>query len=190
MSLKPLTMLLAACSALAQDPVEVAPKYYKRVFENQRIRALRSTAGGAVGHHHPDSVVIDPATGAAAFQPAVTHTEDSSAPRLIIELKPGRPRSLHGRWYPLDPKFFSIGLDNDQVRVTRVRIPEDSSTPQQNYLARLVIFLSPGRVVFRSPETGRRGERGSSGDLVWFEAGPQRIDNEDDPVEIAIVELK
>ena len=182
---------LLASSVFAQDPVEVASKYYKRVFNNDRVRVLRTTPGNTAPHQHPDSVVIDPTNGSSTFVPAVTHTDDGNASRFIVELKTGRLRSVHGRWYPLDPKFFSVDLDNDQVRVARVKVPGDGSTPIQTQLARLIIFLTRGRVTFRSPETGRRPEKGSPGEMLWFEAGPQQIDNEDnDPVSMVILELK
>ena len=75
--------------------------------------------------------------------------------------------------------------------MARVKVPGDASTPMQTQLARLVLFLTRGRVTFRSPETGRHPEKGSPGELLWFEAGPQQIDNEDnDPVSMVILELK
>ena len=184
-------VLLAAWSAFAQDPLQVASKHHKKLFENDRVRVLRSQPGAAAGHHHPDSVILDPATGAASFMPAVQHAEDGTSARLIVELKPTRPRSAHGRWYELDPKLYSIVLVNDLVRVAHLKIPPGGETTMQNYLARLMMFLTPGRVVFRSPNTGRSGDRPSAGDIDWAEAGPQQIENEgDDPLQIVIVELK
>src|SRR4029453_18436263 len=48
-------------SALAQDPIQVAPTNYKVVFENERVRVLAFHARPGEKwplHDHPDAVVI------------------------------------------------------------------------------------------------------------------------------------
>ena len=53
--------------ARAQDPLEVGPNIYKKVFENDRVRVMeiRFNPGDKIGmHSHPDHFVyiIDPGT--------------------------------------------------------------------------------------------------------------------------------
>lgn len=47
--------------SLAQDPVKVAPKFYKVLFENELIRVLENRYGpmeSSVMHSHPRNLVI------------------------------------------------------------------------------------------------------------------------------------
>lgn len=53
--------VLAARTAMAQDPVKVDPKHYKVEFENDQVRVLRITYGPhekSVMHDHPAGQVI------------------------------------------------------------------------------------------------------------------------------------
>ena len=53
--------VLAARTAMAQDPVKVDPKHYKVEFENDQVRVLRITYGPhekSVVHDHPAGQVI------------------------------------------------------------------------------------------------------------------------------------
>jgi quercetin dioxygenase-like cupin family protein len=55
------TLVFAAETAMAQDPVKVDPKHYKVQFENDQVRVLRITYGPhekSVMHDHPASVVV------------------------------------------------------------------------------------------------------------------------------------
>ena len=55
------TLVFAAKTAMAQDPVKVDPKHYKVEFENDQVRVLRITYGPhekSVMHDHPASQVI------------------------------------------------------------------------------------------------------------------------------------
>jgi quercetin dioxygenase-like cupin family protein len=55
------SLILAAKTATAQDPVKVDPKHYKVEFENDQVRVLRITYGPhekSVMHDHPAAQVI------------------------------------------------------------------------------------------------------------------------------------
>lgn len=114
-----LTLLAAlgvAPEALAQDPAAVAPRSFRVVLENERVRVLefKSRPGfGVCGegmHSHPDHVTVsltgaklkvttstgkvsfeDIAAGAVFFEPAETHSAEIIGGRntrsYIIELK-------------------------------------------------------------------------------------------------------
>ena len=98
---------------MSEDPIQVAPEYYRVVFENERVRVLAFHAGpGAswVLHAHPDAVVVslndyrvrnvvpgaEPTVrearwGDVAWIPARSHTGenvgDSEMDCVLIELK-------------------------------------------------------------------------------------------------------
>jgi quercetin dioxygenase-like cupin family protein len=55
-----LALMVAAGTAWAQDPVKVAPKNFKVLVDNDRVRVLdfHSKAGEKIGmHSHPDCVI-------------------------------------------------------------------------------------------------------------------------------------
>ncbi len=118
-------LCLATSTALAQDPVKVAPNNFKVLLDNDHVRVLefRSKPGEKVGmHSHPDCVIYgftggktkftspDGKTeerqgqaGTATWRAAETHASEFLGPGdahvLLIELK-GKP----GAAKPATPK--------------------------------------------------------------------------------------
>jgi hypothetical protein len=107
---------VGAEAAFAQDPVKVAPRSYRVVFENHKVRVLEYTSRPGLGlcgtgmHSHPDHVAIPltPAkvkvvgedgktfianikAGEAFWDPAATHMAEniggSGTRALIVEIK-------------------------------------------------------------------------------------------------------
>jgi hypothetical protein len=104
-------------TALAQDPVKVAPTHYKVVFENASVRVLRiDYAAGTKStmHQHPDSIVIpfaaakvrfatpdgkssdaEMASESAMYMPAGTHSPTNAGTgrvdALLVEFKSAAP---------------------------------------------------------------------------------------------------
>ena len=73
-------LCLAVATAKAQDPVKVAPKNFKVVFENDQVRVLRSTAGPhekIAMHEHPATVVVWLTDGNGRFTLAGNKTRDT-----------------------------------------------------------------------------------------------------------------
>ena len=65
-----LLLVFAAGTALAQDPMKVAPNNFKVLLENDRVRVLefRSKPGEKIGmHSHPDCIVYSLAAGKTKF---------------------------------------------------------------------------------------------------------------------------
>ncbi len=82
-------LCLAVATAKAQDPVKVAPKNFKVVFENDQVRVLRSTVGPhekLAMHEHPASVVVSLTDGNGRSTLADNKTRDS------------RTKAGDGRW--------------------------------------------------------------------------------------------
>ena len=105
--------VLAANTAMAQDPVKVDPKHYKVEFENDQVRVLRITYGPhekSVMHDHPAGQVIyltdahvkfglpggkseeqQGKAGQTAWAPAVKHLPENLSDKrlegILVELK-------------------------------------------------------------------------------------------------------
>ena len=111
-----LLLVFAAGTALAQDPVKVAPNNHKVLLENDRVRVLefRSKPGEKIGmHSHPDCIVYvfaaaktkftspdgkiterESKAGDTTWRAAETHASEyigtGEAHALLVELK-GQP---------------------------------------------------------------------------------------------------
>ena len=110
---------LGATTAVAQDPIKVAPDMYKMVFENDRVRVLEVTfaPGGKIDKHsHPDhfAYVLTPGklrihkpnaepseadltVGQVLWIPAETHWAENAGETelrvLVTELKEPVPQA-------------------------------------------------------------------------------------------------
>ena len=111
-------LLFFGIAAHAQDPLEVGPDIYKKVFENDRVRVCEITfkVGAKIGmHSHPDHFVyvlndgklklsyLDGSTkdfegkkGELVWIPAETHSGenmgDTEFHALVVELKEKSPQ--------------------------------------------------------------------------------------------------
>ena len=109
--------LVGPATALAQDPVTVAPTHYKVVFENPSIRVLRidyAPGTKSAMHQHPDAIVIplaaskvrfatpdgkstdsELASESAMYMPAGTHSPSNTGTgrvdALLVEFKSAAP---------------------------------------------------------------------------------------------------
>lgn len=110
-------LIVAAKPALAQDPLEIGPDVYKKVFENERVRVLEAQfkMGGKIAmHSHPDhfAYVLSPGkmrlsyadgtgkdvelkTGDVMWLTAETHAGENIGTTevhlLVVELKEPQP---------------------------------------------------------------------------------------------------
>ena len=84
-------LVLAAASALAQDPTKVEPKHYKLDFENDKVQVVSVHYGPhekSAMHEHPGGVVVVLTAAHLRF------TDENGKTREILS-KPGE-----ARWYP------------------------------------------------------------------------------------------
>ncbi len=119
----------------------------------------------------PNQVVFSKAEGMHA--PEVV----SEDPFNIVEVELKKPGS--GKTLPAAPKGFKVEIDNDQVRVSRVKLAAHKSTASFEEAVNFVtIYLTPS------------GEH-KFGDASWTPAGSQKIENNSDqPMEAVVVEVK
>ena len=139
--------------------------------------------------------------GEVQFNKAVaSHTSEvtSDEPLTIIEVElkdEGKPGKLQtGPLDPLkvDPKVYHLEFENDQVRVTHVKMPAHSGVPQHEHtLNRVVVNLSDQDTRMTSSDgkvqeaKHKTGDASFSGPVVHKEQNLQDI-----PFEAIMIELK
>jgi quercetin dioxygenase-like cupin family protein len=117
--------------------------------------------------------------GQALWSPAIgRHRVIVSAPRPVtiveIELRQAAAAGpVLGELDPLkaDPKHYTVELENEQVRVVRVRIPAGETVPEHRHARkRVVVFLTDAD--FEQTASGGHTvqARQKAGDVVWSEA--------------------
>ena len=206
--------------ALAQDPVKVDANHYKVLFENDQVRVLRihyNPKEKSVMHEHPASVVVflndskakftlpDGSTvmdgggkaGQIRFSDAGKHLpEDTGATpveAVLVELK---GRSAAGSAVSLDPvkvdpTRHKVEVDNDKVRVLRIKIKPGETTKQHEHPNGVAVFLTDVKTTFtRGDGTTRVGEN-KRGEAIWAASEKHTVKNvASRPAEIILVELK
>ena len=85
----------------------------------------------------------------------------------------------------------TVELENDRVRVLRVRINGRERHPQRERKDRVLVWITNAEE--RRTEPGGKVEsiHRKAGDVAWRSASTHQIENlSDEPVEVVIVELK
>ncbi len=210
---------LAAPMALAQDPVKVDANHYKVMFENDQVRVLRihyNPKEKSMMHEHPASVVVflsDSKTrftlpdgsattdagkaGQVGFSEAGKHLpEDIGATpveAVLVELKgkSGMGSAVALDPVKVDPSRHKIELENDKVRVLRIKIKAGDTTKQHEHPNAVAIFLTDVKTkITRGDGTTREGAN-KRGEAIWAAAEKHTVNNvAGRPAEIILVELK
>jgi hypothetical protein len=202
-----LALLLLALPLGAQSPA----------FENERVRVLtpRYAPGeGRAMHEHParvmvaltpvhirqtlkDGSVSEPklAAGAVRFAAPVHHAlvNLGSGPLELVEVEL-LPRS-RGKGAALvshpaqDPAHLTVELDNEQVRVLRLRLGPHESSALLRQGERVTVALGDAHLRFDGPD-GRSQERRLARGSAAFEAAAAHtvVNLGDQPVELVSIE--
>jgi hypothetical protein len=131
------------------------------------------------------------------LDPRVWKTPAFTTP-MIVDIgikKPGYPGKVEGTALdPLrvDPKAFTLVLENSQVRVLRLKLGPRQSAPMHEYsLGHLVVCFTDQNVRTTSSEGKAEVAQQNVGDFKWSGPSKQKVDNlGDKPLETVIVELK
>src|SRR6185503_16614836 len=140
--------------------------------------------------------------GEALWSPAGgLHTSlnvSGHAVRIVeVELKskPGRTSTLKQSALDpvkVDPKRYKVELENDQVRVVRVRYgPHDKGVTHEHALNRVVTFITDGNMKVTTPDGESKILKTAAGDVTW--GGPAKHTEEnlsDQLFEVVVVEFK
>ena len=174
--------------------VYVHPGGEKLTYLDGSVEDLRWDAGTvkwspASGYHYSE---IPPAQ-----DPRVWKTPAFTTP-MIVDIgikKPGYPGKVGGTALdPLrvDPKAFTLVLENSQVRVLRLKLGPRQSAPMHEYtLNRLTVYITDQNVRETPPDGKAQVIEHKDGSVSWSGPSKQKLDNLDDkPLETVIVELK
>ena len=210
---------LAAQMALAQDPVKVDANHYKVMFENDQVRVLRihyNPKEKSVMHEHPASVVVflsnsktrftlpdGSATteagkaGQVRFSEAGKHLpEDIGATpveAVLVELKgkSGMGSAVALDPVKVDPTRHKVEVENDKVRVLRIKIKAGDTTKQHEHPNAVAIFLTDVKTRFTRGDGTTREGTNKRGEAIWAAGEKHTVHNvAGRPAEIILVELK
>lgn len=193
-----LTVLSAALASSAQDVMNVGSADYKVEIDNQWVRVLRVNhpAGAKVAmHEHPASVAVfltdvhERITGAdgkardvnvevgeVAFNEAAKHAEENIGTKpleaVIIELKPGAPRSPPISLDPVktDPKHHPVLLENDRVRVIKTILEPHLKAPEHEHPHYVVVYLTDLHTTMKLADGRVLDNPRKPGDIAWRDA--------------------
>jgi quercetin dioxygenase-like cupin family protein len=210
---------LAAPTALAQDPVKVDANHYKVMIENDQVRVLRihyNPKEKSVMHEHPAAVVVflgnsktrftladgsattdSGKTGQLRFTDAGKHLPENigatPVEAILVELKgkSGTGSTVALDPVKVDPTRHKVEVENDKVRVLRIKIKAGDTTKQHEHPNGVAIFLTDIKTKFtRGDGTTREGEN-KRGEAIWAAAEKHTVNNvAKGPAEIILVELK
>lgn len=216
----PVALAVAAVAAFAQDVVQLAPDHVKVVFENDRVRVLHFnepahstlpmhshpaavTVGFTTDHSKytfPDGKTSDERTKAddATYSKGVTHAyenlSDAASESVMVELKqPGAAAAPMITLDPvkLDPKHYTVVINNDQVRVLRAKYGPHEKSVMHEHPASVAVFMSDGHTKFTLPDGTSQDINGNAHDATWADAGKHLPENVGDmPLEVIVIELK
>lgn len=186
---------LGAATASAQDPVKLAPADYKVEIENDWVRVVRSKRGphaNAPMHEHPAHVVVfltdvhQRVTGAdgkvqeirrkageIAWGDPVRHAEENLSDRpieaVVVELKPGASRSAPVTLDPvkLDPKYHTVPIENDRVRVLRTVLEPGVKSPLHEHPHYVVVYLTELHTTMTLADGRTVDNPRRPGDVAW-----------------------
>ncbi len=91
----------------------------------------------------------------------------------------------------LDSKHYKVELENEYLRVLRIKYGSREKSVMHGHPAGLTVFLTNANVRFTFPD-GRTEERsGKAGETLWMEAETHLPENlKAKPFEVLLVEIK
>jgi quercetin dioxygenase-like cupin family protein len=211
---------VAAPMALAQDPVSVDATHYKVMLENDQVRVLRihyNPKEKSVMHEHPASVVVflntskakftlpDGSTttdgggkaGSVRFTDAGKHLPENIGATpieaVLVELKgkPGMSSAVALDPVKIDPTRHKVEVENDRVRVLRVKLKPRDKTKEHEHPNGVAIYLTDTSAKFTLADGKTREGGGKRGEANWAAAEKHTVQSTSArPAEIILVELK
>ncbi len=209
-------LLLCACSlgaavseVLHKDhEVEIVrvlaePAHKTRDHEHKINRVMVYLDEGAQVTTYADGrVVREPwKAGEAIWSPAegmhrVVYETTAEVGLVKVELQQMKPIGSPALG-PLDPlkvapQFYAVEMENEQVRVIRVKVPAGATIPLHSHARkRAVIYLTPAKFEVQPQEGGSTTSTFQRGDVVWTDAQATHTEiNRGGDFEGLLVELK
>jgi quercetin dioxygenase-like cupin family protein len=215
--MRTITLLLAATAGFAAETVKtpidndqvkvlnvvVQPHEKTRLHQHKMNRVMIYLTAGRQDIDYKDTgkVVLNFKAGEMKWSPASgMHIAEitSEDPVNIIELELKKPGNGAGASAsPLDPvkvdkKHYKVELENDQVRVLRVKIGPHESTPfHEHSLNRVVIYVTDQNVRATTPDGKIEILQHKAGEVSWGTPTKHKEENlADKPLEVVAVEFK
>ena len=111
--------------------------------------------------------------GSVAFRDAASYAEEnvSETPThvIVVELKPGAPVSPPVTLDPvrLDPKYHTVPLENDRVRVLRTVLEPRVKSPQHEHPHYVVVYLTELHTTMQLADGRTVDNPRHPGDVAW-----------------------
>lgn len=160
-------------------------------------------AGGQIVTYKEDGRVVEQewAAGQALWSPAtgvhrVSYQTKSPVRLVKVELQQAGPLGTKplGPLDPVkvDPKHYTVELENDQVRVIRVKVAAGGSIPLHEHARpRAVVYLTAADFEQTLEDGSKVESRQKRGDVVWSDTGVRHSEhNRGGAFEGLVVELK
>lgn len=91
----------------------------------------------------------------------------------------------------VDPKHYKVELENDRVRVLRIKYGPGEKSVMHGHPALVGVFLTNGHSRFTYPDGRVEDIQMKAGDVMAFEAFTHLPENlSDQPLEVIAIELK
>ena len=168
--------------ALNRVMIHLDAGHQSQIFEGGKVRENRFKAG---------DVRWDPADG--------MHTSENvgTAPYHVAEIEVKKPAGAPVRFSGLDPvkvdpKHYHVELENDQVRVTRVRFgPHERAPMHEHLLPRLTVTMTEQAIRVTLSDGSVREVRNAAGKMSLGVPAKHSEENlSDSPFEAFMVEFK
>jgi len=90
-----------------------------------------------------------------------------------------------------DPKHYSVELENDKVRVVRIKYGPKEKSVMHSHPAGVVVFVTDQHVRFNLPDGSSQEVKAKAGEAIWMDANTHLPENlTDKPLEVLYIETK
>jgi quercetin dioxygenase-like cupin family protein len=103
----------------------------------------------------------------------------------------GAKKAVAGDPVQVDSQHYTVELENNRVRVLRIRYGPREVSVMHNHPAAVAVFLTDGHARFTLPQGKTEEQTIRAGAVVAYPAGDHLPENlSDQPLELVLVELK
>ena len=209
------TLSLTAALFAQNDRVKIDNDFVKVLVVNQkphvktslhkhdvnRVMVYLQAGKQTIAYQGAKTIDMNWKAGEAKWSPASgMHIAEivSDNPVSIAEVELKKPGSKMPVKFPaldpvkIDPKHYKVEMENDQVRVVRVRIGGKEIVPMhQHGLNRVVVYLTDMNFKVTSADGKVDNSVHKAGDVTWGVPNQHKEENlSDKPVELVVVEVK
>jgi len=121
--------------------------------------------------------------GSVAYREAAVYGEENASDRpaeaIVVELKPGAPASPPVALDPvrLDPKYHTVPLENDRVRVLRTVLEPHVKSPLHEHPHYVVVYLTELHTTMEMADGRVVDNPRRPGDVAWRDAMKHATEN-------------